>query len=258
MSVITPPSLSAPTTSQSLAIKIIPTLISRWSNAAMPPAPPATHSPRLTQPVMSVIAPPSLSAPTTSQSLAIKMVPTAISRWSNAAMPPAPSGNTLTTVDSTGDVGYRTSITLGADNFPVISYRDNTNGDLEVVKCADATCASSGGNAYSGYGVDVGSVSKFFRKGYFANLYAKNTTVSLFDVAEDYPTKDLALSAGILSPLIPITRSLSKGRRKKTRSRGSSPPPPVFFLSDTAAPLMVLKVLPENEKSRSLSLVACR
>ena len=52
------------------------------------------------------------------------------------------SGNTLTTVDSTGDVGYYTSITLGADNFPVISYRDNTNLDLKVVKCGNAACSS--------------------------------------------------------------------------------------------------------------------
>ena len=80
------------------------------------------------------------------------------------------SGNTLTTVDSTGDVGHHTSITLGADNFPVISYRDNTDGDLEVLKCADATCASSGGNSIAATGLMSVPYQNSFRKGYFANL----------------------------------------------------------------------------------------
>ena len=51
-----------------------------------------------------------------------------------------PLGNTLTTVDSAGNVGLYTSITLGADGLPVISYFDNTNGDLKVAKCTSATC----------------------------------------------------------------------------------------------------------------------
>ena len=52
------------------------------------------------------------------------------------------SGNTKTTVDSTGDVGQYTSITVPSDGFPVISYYDTTNGDLKVVKCSVASCAT--------------------------------------------------------------------------------------------------------------------
>ncbi|MEX2007980.1 MAG: fibronectin type III domain-containing protein, partial [Candidatus Spechtbacterales bacterium] len=52
------------------------------------------------------------------------------------------SGNTLTTVDSTGDVGRSTSIVIGTDNLPVISYRDVTNFDLKVVHCGNVTCSA--------------------------------------------------------------------------------------------------------------------
>jgi hypothetical protein len=52
------------------------------------------------------------------------------------------SGNTLTTVDSTGDVGGTPSITLGTDGLPVISYYDYTNGDLKVARCSNAACSS--------------------------------------------------------------------------------------------------------------------
>ena len=41
----------------------------------------------------------------------------------------------VTTVDSTGDVGQYTSITMGSDSLLVISYYDVTNGDLKVAKC---------------------------------------------------------------------------------------------------------------------------
>ena len=50
------------------------------------------------------------------------------------------AGNTLTTVDSAGSVGTFTSITIGADGLPVISYSDATNGDLKVAHCSNRYC----------------------------------------------------------------------------------------------------------------------
>ncbi len=55
------------------------------------------------------------------------------------------SGNTITTVDSTGFVGLENSIAKGFDGFPVISYRDLTNGDLKVAHCDNYFCDLSGG-----------------------------------------------------------------------------------------------------------------
>jgi hypothetical protein len=54
------------------------------------------------------------------------------------------SGNTVTTVDKAGAVGYYTSVTLGADGLGLIGYRDYDNGDLKVLHCGNATC--NGGN----------------------------------------------------------------------------------------------------------------
>ncbi|MDH3677654.1 MAG: hypothetical protein OEQ12_05055 [Nitrosopumilus sp.] len=51
--------------------------------------------------------------------------------------------NTITTIDSTDSMGFDSSITIGADNNPVISYLDNTNFNLKVAHCSNATCSSS-------------------------------------------------------------------------------------------------------------------
>jgi hypothetical protein len=50
---------------------------------------------------------------------------------------------TITTVDATGDVGATPSIAIGNDGFPVISYYDNTNGNLKVAKCVNAACTGT-------------------------------------------------------------------------------------------------------------------
>ena len=52
------------------------------------------------------------------------------------------AGNTLTTVDSAGDVGEGSSIAIGADRLPVVSCFDFTNGDLKVAHCGNVTCTA--------------------------------------------------------------------------------------------------------------------
>ena len=59
---------------------------------------------------------------------------------------PACSGNdeTIAVVDATNDVGSETSIAIGNDGYPVISYADSTNDVLKVAKCNDPACTGGG------------------------------------------------------------------------------------------------------------------
>jgi hypothetical protein len=52
------------------------------------------------------------------------------------------SGNTATAVDTEWWVGEFSSLAIGTDGFPVVSYRDGTNGDLKVIHCGNEACAS--------------------------------------------------------------------------------------------------------------------
>lgn len=62
-----------------------------------------------------------------------------VAKCGNAA---CSSGNTINTVDNAGSVGQYTSIAIGSDGLPVISYYDGTNGDLKVAKCGNASCSA--------------------------------------------------------------------------------------------------------------------
>ena len=51
------------------------------------------------------------------------------------------AGNVFTTVDDpVNSVGRHSSIAIGADGLPVISYQDITAGALRVLKCGTRTC----------------------------------------------------------------------------------------------------------------------
>ena len=49
-----------------------------------------------------------------------------------------PQNNTATTLDSTGDVGFHTSVATGSDGLELISYYDDT--DLKVAHCSNQFC----------------------------------------------------------------------------------------------------------------------
>ncbi len=62
-----------------------------------------------------------------------------VAKCGNAA---CSAGNTLTTVDTTGWVGFYTSITIGADGLPIVSYLDQGNSALKVAKCGNSACSA--------------------------------------------------------------------------------------------------------------------
>lgn len=50
--------------------------------------------------------------------------------------------NTVTVLDDTScDVGRDSSIAIGADGYPLISYLDGTEGTLKLIKCNDVSCS---------------------------------------------------------------------------------------------------------------------
>jgi hypothetical protein len=55
-------------------------------------------------------------------------------------------GNTITTLDAAGNVGEFSSLAIGADGLPVISYHQRTSGltpgRLKVAKCGNAACTT--------------------------------------------------------------------------------------------------------------------
>ncbi|MDA0299344.1 MAG: hypothetical protein O3B40_02775, partial [Actinobacteria bacterium] len=51
--------------------------------------------------------------------------------------------STITTVDSAGDVGWYTSIAIGDNGYPVISFYDADNTALKVAACTTADCSGT-------------------------------------------------------------------------------------------------------------------
>ncbi|MBI2633442.1 MAG: hypothetical protein HYW78_03605 [Parcubacteria group bacterium] len=50
------------------------------------------------------------------------------------------ANNVTTTLDSSGSVGEYTSLAIGADGLPIISYYDSTNAALKVAHCGNTRC----------------------------------------------------------------------------------------------------------------------
>ena len=62
-----------------------------------------------------------------------------------------------TTVDAAANTGLYTSIAIGSDDLPVISYYDDRANALRVVKCANADCTGSATLTTVDDSADVGS-----------------------------------------------------------------------------------------------------
>ncbi|MDP6095213.1 MAG: hypothetical protein QGG67_04355, partial [Gammaproteobacteria bacterium] len=49
-------------------------------------------------------------------------------------------------VDTEGNVGQHSSMTIGADGLPLVAYHDTISRDLKVVRCSNTRCVPNARN----------------------------------------------------------------------------------------------------------------
>lgn len=69
------------------------------------------------------------------------------------------SAGSYIALDSTGVVGQYSSIAIGSDGFPVISYYDVTGSNLKFIKCGNASCTS--GNITRQLDITTGAIGAY-------------------------------------------------------------------------------------------------
>ncbi|MBI2038141.1 MAG: hypothetical protein HYT15_04445 [Candidatus Magasanikbacteria bacterium] len=127
------------------------------------------------------------------------------------------SGNVTTTIDSTGNQGQFTSIAIGTDGLPVISYYNVTDLDLRAAKCATPGCKNTTGGSFTG-GSNIGSLGAFFMNVYANSFWGKQFQIEGFDLAESYRVDDLSITAG---DLVRIATSSSGVRPTVEKTTGA-------------------------------------
>jgi len=86
----------------------------------------------------------------------------------------------IESVDATGTVGINPALKLDRFGYPVVSYYDNTNGDLKVLHCNDPDC--SGGDDSITSPVTVGDV------GFYSDLFVDvihHPNIAFYDTTND-------------------------------------------------------------------------
>ncbi len=144
----------------------------------------------------------------------------------------------ITTVDEDGDVGQFSSLAIGSDGLPVISYYDATNLELKFAKCLNASCSLSRTTtvASSLGAIGVGSFSSVAvaRNGFPIISYYNNATSNL-RVAQ---CEDLFCRRSTLATVDPLGRV---GRFNDIATGADGFPVISYFDETTAGSLRVAK-----------------
>jgi hypothetical protein len=109
----------------------------------------------------------------------------------------------ITTLDSAGEVGWHSSIAIGADLRGLISYYDFTNGDLKVAHCSDSACTSAalstldsdgtvGRDTSVAIGADLRGLISYYddsngdlKVAHCSDFFCSSATTSTLDTADD-------------------------------------------------------------------------
>lgn len=128
--------------------------------------------------------------------------------------PRLPGPGSASIVDSSGNVGSYSSITIGADGFGLISYFDNASYDLKVLHCGNTACNSANttttidSDGYVGtytsitIGADGLGLISYYDNGDLAVLHCGNTacnsgnTITTLDSGGDFSSSSTSIAIG--------------------------------------------------------------
>ena len=119
-------------------------------------------------------------------------------------LPEVPRTQQVGAVETTGDVGAGTSIVVGNDGLPVISFIDNAGPSVELIKCGDATCSI--GNTRTSLGPGTAPSIMIGVDGYPAIAHANGGLRLVHCTSEDCSSSgSVMLDAGVTVTTTSVT-----------------------------------------------------
>jgi prepilin-type N-terminal cleavage/methylation domain-containing protein len=98
-----------------------------------------------------------------------------------------PASVIKTTIDSANNVGEYTSIAIGVGDsgLPIISYYDDSNRDLKVVKCGNSACSAAGGYIITAVDGDSNVYSSTDKVGKYSSIAVSSFNLPIISYYDD-------------------------------------------------------------------------
>jgi hypothetical protein len=151
------------------------------------------------------------------------------------------SGTARTLEDVANIVGFYTSITIGTDGYPVISYQDDTATALKLYKCDNTACSSGTARTLEDVANSVGAHTSIAigDDGYPVISYQDATAAAL----KLYKCDNAACSSGTASTLEDISNQVGEYTSIAIGTNGY----PVISYHDTTAGALKFAYVPSRE-----------